>query len=182
MDSTGWDARYASRYFLNRSGKRSQYHTHWVKSTLVCEHRTHLILSFIQGRGPGNDAAYFNPAIQQAARRHGFDCLTADAAYDAEAFHALCREKLGARLTAIPINRRNQCPRYIPATRYRREMARRFPRKIYCQRNHAECVVSQCKRRIRPCLNARSNPLRNWEAQIKTLSFNALILADLHLL
>ena len=181
VDSTGWDARYASRYFLKRSGKRTQCHSHWIKSTFVCEHQTHLILAFVQGRGPGNDAAFFIPAIRQARQRHAFHSLSADAAYDVEAFHALCREQLGARRTAIPVNRRNQSLHYVPSTRYRREMTHNFPRKIYRQRNHAECVMSQCKRRIRPCLNARSSLLRNWEAQIKTLTFNALILADLKL-
>jgi transposase len=179
LDSTGWDAHYASRYFLQRCRGRTQRYMRWVKTTFVCDHSTHLILAIVSGHGPGNDAPYFPAAIRQAAQRRALFSVSADKAYDAEAFHALCREELGARKTAIPVNPRNSRPGLLPGTRYRRAMALRFPTSLYGQRSHAECVVSQCKRRICPCLKARSDSVRIWESELKALTFNTLLLAEL---
>lgn len=179
LDSTGWDAHYASRYFLERCRGRTRRYTRWVKTTFVCDNSTHFILAIVSGRGPGNDAPFFPPAVRQAARRRALESVGADMAFDAEAFHALCRDELGALQTAIPINRRNAKPGLLPMTRYRRAMALQFPTALYRQRNHAECVVSQCKRRICPSLRARSDPGRTWESELKALTFNTLLLAEL---
>ena len=69
----------------------------------------------------------------QAALAVTWDRVLADAAFDSEANHRLCREELGVRSTAIPINRRNQGRKW-PKTRYRRQMKERFPRRKAGQR------------------------------------------------
>jgi hypothetical protein len=132
----------------------------------------------VRGRGPSNDAAFFPAAARQATTRYTPAILCADAAYDAEPFHRLCRTELGIRRTAIPINprRTGSCPK--PRAKFRSEMYSRFPLQLYRQRSHAECVISQCKRRLGPNLHARSDSARGWEADLKIIAFNTLLLAD----
>ena len=130
------------------------------------------------GRGPSNDAAYFPQTIRQAAKRVKPVGLLADAAYDAEPFHRLCREELGIPKTMIPLNFRGGNPRIAPQTPYRKEMYDDFQPPYYGQRTHGECVVSQIKRRLGPTLNARSHRARQWESQLKFITFNTLLLAQ----
>jgi hypothetical protein len=56
-----------------------------------------------------------------------FGTVLADAGYDAEHNHRLCREELGVSRSVIALNRRNTGRRW-PKTLYRRALRRRFPR------------------------------------------------------
>jgi hypothetical protein len=77
----------------------------------------------------------------QAARHVRFDRLLADAGYDAEHNHVLCREELGIRSTVIPARKRRT--RAWPTTKYRRQMKRRFFRRLYGQRWQVESAISR---------------------------------------
>jgi hypothetical protein len=68
--------------------------------------------------------------MQQASRVVTWHRVLADAAFDSEENHRLCREDLHVRSTAIPINRRNQGRKW-PKTHYRRPMKQRFPKRKY---------------------------------------------------
>ncbi len=57
--------------------------------------------------GPTNDSPSFAPAMREASRHIHFDHVLADAAYDSEANHSLCRKELGIRFSVIPARKRN---------------------------------------------------------------------------
>ena len=66
-----------------------------------------------------------------------FGVVLADAGYDAEHNHRLCREELGISRSVIALNRRNTGRRW-PKTPHRRALRQRFPRVLYHQRWHIE--------------------------------------------
>jgi hypothetical protein len=80
--------------------------------------------------------------VRQAAALLALDTALADAGYDAEHNHRLCREELGMRRSVIALNPRNTGRRW-PKTPYRRAMRRCCPHTLYHQRWHAEMVWSQ---------------------------------------
>jgi hypothetical protein len=101
IDATGLETPQASHYYLSRSG-RLRRRKDWPKLTVVCHNRTHLLAGAVATRGPSNDSPQFPEALRQACRNVSFDWLLADAGYDAEHNHALCRRELGIRSTLIP--------------------------------------------------------------------------------
>jgi len=134
VDATGLEARHASSYYVDRKGYRPFQRRKWPKLTVVCHTASHLLAGVVVTQGPSNDSPQFPEALRQAVANVPFDRLLADAAYDAEHNHRLCREELGIRSTVIPLNDRAAIG--PPATRYRAQMARRFPRRIYDRERH----------------------------------------------
>ena len=114
--------------------------------------------------------------MRQAAALLPLDTALADAAYDAEHNHRLCREDLGIRDTAIPLNPRNTGRRW-PKAPYRRAMRRRFPRDLYHQRWHAESGFSQHKRRLGSGLTARGDAAQRRELVLRVLTHNLMLVA-----
>jgi transposase len=114
--------------------------------------------------------------MPQAAKRARWDRLLADAAYDGEENHRLCREDLGIRSTVIPVNRRGKGRKW-PRTKYRRQMRRRFPRVKYRQRWQAESAFSRHKRRLGAALRSRSFAAQEHECYLRVLTHNLMILA-----
>jgi hypothetical protein len=106
--------------------------------------------------------------MRQAARPGAIDTALADAAYDAEHNYRLCREDLGVRDTAIPLNPRNAGRRW-PKAPYRRAMRRRFPRGLYRQRWHAESGCSRHKRRLGSAPAARGDAAQGRELVLHDL-------------
>jgi hypothetical protein len=92
--------------------------------------RSHFLCAAIVTTGPGNDSSQLRPAIAQASLRVSWDRLLADAAFDSEENHRRCREDLGVRSTIIPLNRRRSGRKW-PKTRYRRQMKKRFHKRVY---------------------------------------------------
>ena len=159
MDATGLEARHGSAYFRMRRGEAKRpgrRRRAWPKLTAVVHTRSHLILGAVTGTGPTQDSPDFAPAMRQAAALVALDTALADAGYDAEHNHRLCREELGLRRSVIALDPRNTGRRW-PKTPYRRAMRRRFPRALYHQRWHAESGFSQHKRRLGSALTARGD-------------------------
>jgi transposase len=129
----------------------------------------------VVSRGPSNDASFFPEAMRQAARVIHWDRLLADMAYDAESHHRLCREELGIRSTVIPLNPRGN-PSAWPQTQYRRQMKRRFPRRIYGHRWQAESAFSQDKRVLGSALRSRHPAAQYREGYLRVLTHNLMIL------
>ncbi|HEX6747067.1 MAG TPA: transposase [Longimicrobium sp.] len=197
MDATGLEAHYASphyRYVYSEryvaayaalhGGRRPagpHYRPGHPKLTAVVHAGSHLILGAIPNVGPAHDTPDFAPAMRQAATvlrgaAMRFAAVTADAGYDAEHCHVLCREQLGIPKTAIALNRRMHDAGRLPRTRYRREMRRRFPRTLYRARQQAESTFSQHKRRLGPALTTRSAAAQAGEQILRVLTHNVLIL------
>jgi transposase len=182
VDSTGYDARPVSHYFVARSGRRGRQR-HWPKLTAVADTRTHLFLSASVTRGPSQDAPHLRPAVAGAAGRCRIDTLLADAAYDSEANHAACRRELGVRSTLIALNWRGS--RRWPGTKYRRQMVRRFRKKpegsrhkrVYGQRWQVESAFSRSKRRLGASVASTAWANQQTEILLKVLAHNILLLA-----
>ena len=174
MDSTGLESHHVSRHFLHRTGRQKR-HRRWPKLTLVVDNLTHLIASVVVGLGPKNDSPDFLPAVRQAASRLRIDRLLADGAYDSEAHHRHCRDRLGIAKTIIPINPRGH-PGAVPKTPYRRAMRLHFPWRQYAQRWQVESAISRLKRRLGSALTARTTPSRERECHLRVLTHNLMIL------
>jgi len=124
--------------------------------------------------GPSQDSPQFPQALRQACRHLAIDRLLGDAGYDGEHNHRLARESLGIRSTVIALNRRNT--RRWPTARYRRQMKRAFPRRIYGRRWHVEAAISQMKRCLGCELRATSAGGRTEEILWKVLTHDLSIL------
>lgn len=175
IDATGLESRHTSRYYFARSGKKQSARL-WTKLTVVCHTASHFFTSATVSTGPSNDGPQFAPAMKRSAVFVSWDRVLADAAFDSEANHRLCRDKLGVRSTVIPINRRNQGRKW-PKTKYRRQMKRRFHRRKYGQRWQAESAFSRHKRLLGSALRGRSEPSRERECYLRVLTHNLMLLA-----
>lgn len=176
VDATGLETRHVSAHFGMRRAGPGHRQRAWPKLTAVVHAHSHLILGAVPGVGPSQDSPDFAPAMRQAAGLVAIDTALADAAYDAEHNHRLCREDLGVRHTAIPLNPRNAGRRW-PKAPYRRAMRRRFPRDLYHQRWHAESGFSQHKRRLGSALTARGDAAQGRELVLRVLAHNLMLLA-----
>jgi DDE family transposase len=175
VDATGLESRHTSRYFFKRAGRRHSARL-WTKLTVACHTQSHLFTAATVTVGPANDSPQFRPAMHQASLAVTWDRVLADAAFDSEASHRLCREDLGVRATVIPINRRSQGRKW-PKTRYRRQMKKRFPKRKAGQRWQVESAFSRHKRLLGSALRARSEAARQRECYLRVLIHNVMILA-----
>jgi len=175
IDATGLESRHCSRYYVHRKGQRPFLRYRWVKLTAVCHTHTHLIAGALISRGPSNDSPQFGETMKMAARNVHFDRLLADAGYDGEHNHRLCREELGIRSTVIPLNKRHSGNK-MPKTKYRRQMKRRFHNRIYGNRWQAESVFSRNKRLLGAALRARHEQAQYCECYLRVLTHNLMIL------
>jgi hypothetical protein len=175
IDSTGLETHHVSAYFVERKGYKRFRRRRWPKLTIVCHTPTHLIAAARVVRGPSNDHPQFAPSLRQAVRHVRLARLLADAGYDSERNHVLCRKKLGIRSTAIALNRRNTGRRW-PKTKYRRLMKRRFPKRIYRHRWQVESVISRHKRLLDSALRARNYAAQKRECLLRVLTHDLMIL------
>jgi hypothetical protein len=176
VDATGLESRHTSRYFFQRAGRKQSAQS-WVKLTVACDTASHFFTSAIVTLGPSNDSPQFGPVMQQASLVVSWDRVLGDAAFDSEANHRLCREDLHVRSTVIPLNRRNRGRKW-PKTRYRRQMKKRFFKRVYGQRWQAESAFSRHKRRLGSALSGRSDASRERECRLRVLTHNLMLLAD----
>ena len=182
VDSTGYDARPVSGYFVRRCGRRGAQRR-WPKLTAVVDTRTHLLLAAAVTRGPRQDAPELVPVVRRAVRATPIDTLLADAGYDSEDNHATCRERLGIRSTVIALNWRGS--RKWPRAKYRRQMVRRFrrrpgrarARRVYARRAHAESVFSRAKRRLGATVAAVRWAYQKTEILLKAFAHNVMLRA-----
>ena len=176
IDATGLESRHTSRHYVLRAGYKRFLRYRWPKLTVVCHNRTHLIAGLVVSDGPSQDSPQLPDAIHQACRHLPIRRLLADAGYDAEHNHRLCREQLCIRQTVIALNKRRSGRRW-PKTPYRREMKRSFDSKRYGQRWQAESVFSRLKRNLGSALYARNDDSQLRECGLRSLTHNLMLLA-----
>lgn len=179
VDATGLETRHVSEHFGKRrgDGKRSCHRQRaWPKLTAALHTQSHLIVGAVTGVGPSQDSPDFTPVMRQAANILSFDTVLADAGYDAEHNHRLCREELGVTRSVIALNCRNTGRRW-PKTPYRRALRQRFPRLLYHQRWHIESAFSQHKRRLGSALTAQGHQAQRRELILRILTHNLMPLA-----
>ena len=175
IDATGLESHHTSRYFFKRAGRKHSARL-WTKLTVVCHTASHLFTAATVSTGPSNDSPQFRPALQQASLGVTWDRVLGDAAFDSEENHRLCREDLGVRSTVIPLNRRGRGRKW-PQTRYRRQMKKRFFKRVYGQRWQAESAISRPKRLLGSALRSRSESARERECYLRVLTHDIMILA-----
>lgn len=183
LDATGLESRHTSQYFFKRAGRKHSARL-WTKLTVVCHTQSHFFTAATVSTGPSNDAPQLRPAMSQASLVVTWDRLLADAAFDSEESHRLCREELDVRSTVIPLNRRNGGRKW-PRTRYRRQMKKRFRKRpkgsrykrAYGQRWQVESAFSRHKRLLGAALRGKSDESRARECYLRVLTHNIMLLA-----
>jgi len=173
VDSTGFDASNASRYYIRRRGDDVSYKK-YPKMSNVVDNDTHLILSAVIDEGPKVDQIEFKQTVGQAHRRTQFSQLLGDKAYDSESNHRYIREAL--RASCVIPARTPRALRRPPQTRYRREMHDHFPEKAYGQRWQIESTYSQLKRTLGSALSARSHERRARQLMLRVITFNIMLI------
>jgi len=164
-----------SAYFgLRRAGSGHRQRA-WPKLTAVVHVASHLIVGAVPGVGPSQDSPDFIPAMRQAAKLIAFDAALADAGYDAEHNHRLCRDELRRRRTVIALNPRNTGDR-SPKEAYRHALWSDFPTAFYHERWHAESAFSQHKRRLGSALTTRSENVQQQELVLRVITHNLALL------
>jgi Transposase DDE domain len=178
MDGTGLESRHASAYYVRRKAKGKDFkqaltYKHFPKAGIVCDCRSHLILSIVAERGPGSDSGHFQRAFDQARRRIRLATLAADAGYDGEHNHRYARDH-GTRTLIPPLIGR---PTAKPPSGYWRRMMRRIlPRSRYGQRWQVETTNSMLKRLLGSALRARTYWSQCRETVLRGLTLNIMIL------
>jgi transposase len=178
VDATGLETRHVSEHFGKRRGEGKgigHRQRAWPKLTAVLHIHSHLIIGAVTGIGPSQDSPDFTPAMRQAATLLDLSTVLADAGYDAEHNHRLCRDELGIGRSIIALNRRNTGRRW-PKTPYRRALRQHFPRLLYHQRWHIESGFSQHKRRLGSALTTRGHQAQRRELILRVLTHNLMIL------
>ena len=139
----------------------------------MCDTQTHFILAASVSRGPSNDSPQFPLCLPPAAARLRLLRVLADAAFDNEEHHRVCREDLGIAECIIPVQPRNTTR--WPETPYRREMKRAFPKERYGQRWQVESSISRLKRQITSSLSSRTESNQAAEALLIVLTYDLMI-------
>lgn len=146
----------------------------WPKLTAVGHVRSHLIAGALATRGPSNDQPFLPDALRQASRHIRIRRLLADAGYDSEKNHRVCREELDVE-SVIKVNRR-WLARGLPLKPHRRRMCSRFPAKAYKRRAHAESIFSALKRTLGAAVRARSARAQRRELLWRVITFDLMII------
>jgi Transposase DDE domain len=175
VDATGLETRHASRHYVWRARHKRHLRSDWPKLTIVCHTATHLLAGAAATRGPSQDSPEFFPAVYQAGCQLHWHRLLADAGYDAEHNHQLCRDVMGMKSSIIALNKRGTGRKW-PQSKYRREMKRRDRRTGYGQRWQVESAISRHKRLLGSSLRARTNDSQARECLLRVLTHNLMIL------
>jgi hypothetical protein len=158
-----------------RQGKRTSQYRRWTKLTIVADNGTHLIPAANVSLGPSNDSPLLPNAVRQAKEHVDIKQLLADAGFDSETNHYICRKELDIPSTVIPLNNRNRKCNVVKG-RYRNQMSRRFPKQVFGNRWQIESVFSRFKRKLGYALRAITEQSRATECLVRVMTYNLMIL------
>ena len=191
-DSTGFESGHRSPYFVRRR-QRGQKHaknplyqtatyTRFPKLTYLIDCATHQALALLTGRGPKSDVDELGPLLAKLPRGVTILKLLADAGFDSEPNHELCRNEHGiASLMPATHGRPPKNGKRLSGY-WRRRMktllrTKRGRRKSgYTQRWQAETTPSMIKRNLTDELAARSYHAQNRELRWVVITHNIMIL------
>ncbi len=146
----------------------------WPKLSATCDIASHFILSAEVSMGPKRDTCEAEEILREAHRRIPFRTALLDAGYDAEWVHVLAREELGAQSVIPP--KGGPKTRKWPRQKYRRQMKRRFFKRLYGQRWQIESVFSRHKRLLGSALRATSWDGQQREIRLRVLTHDLMLL------
>jgi Transposase DDE domain len=184
VDSSGFDAHHASRYFVwrtsvNKKGKERKKRTTYKrfgKLMLIVSCANHAILAAVASAGPTPDIDQLDGVLAELpplAVRH----MVGDAGFDSAHNHSLLRDYYGIRSTIPPEHGRPpKDPNTLPADKYRRLMKTRFNVKAYRKRPQVETVFSMLKRNLGSALRGRSYWSRCRDLLLRTVTHNIMLI------
>lgn len=164
VDSTGLSNSRASSHFISRSGKKA---THYTKLSVAVVCGTLVAAAAVASVGPGNDLVEARPLLWRLSSVVHPRLLYADAGYDAEWVHRLCRHGMNTASYIPPVPRTRDGT--IKSTL--RGLMKRLPIS-YGRRWHAESFFSAMKRMFGEKLSSLSQPMRQREALLKVLAYS----------
>jgi len=200
VDSTTYESRHVSRHYERRchqtrrrmrarerkkGRKRTRSDTlkRLPKLGIGVATRCHLVLSAWTGTGAGGDHPHFEPLVYGAWRRvpnRRFK-VAADAGYDSEDNHELCRRDMGLASLIPPEIGRPRKDGGPPATRWRRHMKRLLAtgesrrRCRYTSRWQVETVNSMMKRNLGSALGGKTARSRKRDMLLKVLTHDLMV-------
>jgi len=146
----------------------------WPKLSATCDIASHFILSAEVSMGPKRDTCEAEEILREAHRRIPFRTALLDAGYDAEWVHVLVRKELGAQSVIPP--KGGPKTRKWPRQKYRRQMKRRFFKRLYGQRWQIESVFSRHKRLLGSALKSTSWEGQQREIRLRVLTHDLMLL------
>jgi hypothetical protein len=181
VDSSGFDAHHASRYFVWRTAvkkkgkepkKRMTYKRYGKLMLIICC-ATHAVLAAVASAGPTPDIDQLDGVVAELPASISVRHMVGDAGFDSAHNHRLLREECGMRSTIPPEHGRPpKDPNTLPADKYRRLMKTRFNTKAYRKRPQVETVFSMLKRNFGPALRGRSHWSRCRDMFLRVLTHN----------
>lgn len=186
VDSSGFDAHHASRYFIwrkdNQSNKgrkrpknRVSYKRFGKLMVIVCC-MSHAILAAVASAGPTPDIDQLGGVLENLPQSIRIERMVADAGFDSASNHRLLREDYGIRSTIPPDHGRPpKDPRTLPSDKHRRRMKTHFNRRAYRHRSQVETVISMLKRNLGSALSAKTHHARCREMMLRVLTHNIMI-------
>ena len=98
IDSTGLESRHASRYFIHRRSRvpnlwQTTQYTRYPKLGLLVDCSNHVVLGYLTDQGPKPDIRDLAPTLSRTSGHVRIEWLTADAGYDSESNHRICRDR-----------------------------------------------------------------------------------------
>ena len=181
-DSSGFDARHASRYYIhrrdsntsdpNRPKKRLTYRRYGKLMLLVCC-LSHAILGMAASEGPTPDIDQLDGLMQEILADVNVKHVVLDAGFDSAHNHRLLRESYGILSTIPPDHGRPpKDPDALPHDKYRRRMKTHFNRAAYRRRPQVETVFSMLKRNLGAALRGRTHHSRRHDLYLRALTHN----------
>jgi hypothetical protein len=177
VDSTGFEARHVSQYFLHRKSRGKPIYARFHPQLgIICDTEDHLILSLYTRKGPFPDPPSFKYLLANIPSGLRVDKILGDAGYDSEPNHQLARTKYGIRTFFPPLC--GPPTKKTPQGKYRRLMKTlfKFKKNIhYGQRWQVETVFSMIKRRLTTATKARSHYAQMRELALIAITHNLLV-------
>jgi len=185
VDSSGFDAHHASRYFVWRTTvkkkgkepkKRITYQRYGKLMLIICC-ATHAILAAVASAGPTPDVDQLDGVLAELPSSITVSHMVGDAGFDSAHNHGLLRDYHGMRST-IPATagRPLKDSKALPADKYRRLMKTQFNKKAYRQRPQVETVFSMLKRNLGSALRGRSHWSRCRDMLLRVITHNIMLI------
>ncbi len=185
VDSSGFDAHHASRYFVWRTGVKKKgkkpkeriTYKRYGKLMVVVNCATHAILAAVASAGPTPDIDELDGVIDELPRSISVNHMVGDAGFDSAHNHSLLRDYHGMRSTIPPEHGRPpKDPKTLPSDKYRRLMKTRFNTKAYRKRPQVETVFSMLKRNLGSALRGRSHQSRCRDMLLRVVTHNIMLI------
>jgi hypothetical protein len=172
IDSTGYKDRHTSSYYAWRivgRGIEKTPHRRFMKNSIAVDTDRQAIIAERIHKSGVPDMVDFVPLLGKTAKVVKINNVTADKGYDSEANHRFAREEIGA-FSIIPP--KTWDPGYKTHGKYRKQLRRNFPSKLYHRRNMIETVNSVQKRKFGDELRSRLWYMRKKEMKVINVVYN----------